>query len=229
MSKRKIIKIDEDKCNGCGQCVPNCAEGALQIINEKARLVSEVFCDGLGACIGHCPEGAITIEEREVESFDKKKAHENLHAQGKCPGSKVMDLNKSKKSGIRDKASGTQISQLGNWPLQIRLVPVFAPYFNGADLLVAADCVPFVYADFHNDLLSGKVLLVGCPKLDDAQYYSKKLTDILKQNDVKSITSAHMEVPCCFGLVSMVKGAIAASGKKIPFKEVTVSIKGDKI
>jgi len=228
MPKRKIIKIDEDKCTGCGLCVPNCVEGALKIIDGKARLVSDVFCDGLGACIGHCPEGAITIEEREVEPFDKKKAHEHLHAHGKCPGSKVMDLSKDKKSGTLNPEPGTRISQLGNWPVQITLVPVFAPYFNGADLLIAADCVPFAYANFHGDILAGKVLLVGCPKLDDAEYYKKKLTDILKQNDIKSITCAHMQVPCCFGLVNLVKEAIAASGKTIPFKEVTIGIEGDK-
>jgi len=276
MPKRKIIKIDEDKCTGCELCIPNCPEGALKVIDGKVRLISDLFCDGLGACIGHCPEGAITIEEREATPYSERKVMENIvkqgknvikahldhlkghgdtkhlmeatevlkekgihismdekshthqHAGGSCPGSKVIDLGKGKKSGARHPAPGTQIPQLGNWPVQITLVPVFAPYFNGADLLVAADCVPFAYAGFHGDLLSGKVLLVGCPKLDDAEYYKKKLTDILKQNDIQSITCAHMEVPCCFGLVNLVKEAIAASGKTIPFKEVTIGIKGDK-
>lgn len=224
MAKRKIIKIDESKCTGCGDCIPNCHEGALQIIDGKARLVNDVFCDGLGACLGHCPEGAITIEEREAEPYDEAKVKEALkkeethktHAHnGACPGLKVMDF----KGGA---------SELRQWPVQIKLVPPSAPYLKNADLLVAADCVPFAYADFHGDLLSGKTLLIGCPKLDDAELYVEKLTEILKNNDIKSITCAHMEVPCCFGLVSIVKQALEASGKKIPFCETTIGIKGDK-
>jgi len=226
MAKRKIIKIDEDKCNGCGLCIPNCAEGALQIVDGKAKLVSEVFCDGLGACLGHCPEDAITIEEREAESFDEKKVHEHLHEMGKCPGSQAIDFShKDEKSG---KPHTPGASQLRQWPVQITLVPVHAPYFKGADLLIAADCVPFAYPDFHHDLLKGKILLVGCPKLDDATRYSEKFTQIFKENDIKSITCAHMEVPCCFGMVSVVQEALAASGKNIPFKEVTIGIKGEK-
>jgi len=215
MAKRKIIKIDEEKCNGCGKCVPNCAEGALQIIDGKAKLVSEIFCDGLGACLGHCPQDAITIEEREAEAFDEEKTKEHLvkekhtHA---CPSSKAMELGGS--------------SQLGNWPVQIMLVPENAPYFDGADLLIAADCVAFAHADFH-DLLKGKVLLIGCPKLDDAKFYVEKLTSIFKENNIKSITTAHMEVPCCFGLISIIKEALEASGKNIDHKEITIGIKGD--
>ncbi len=193
MTKRKIIKIDETKCNGCGLCVPNCAEGALRIINGKARLVSEVSCDGLGACLGHCPQGAISIEDRETSSG---------------PG------------------SGSRLRQ---WPVQIRLVPSNAPYLKDADVLIAADCVPFAYANFHEDLLKGKVLLIGCPKLDDAAYYREKITEILKENAIRSITYAHMEVPCCFGLIGAIKEAISVSGKKIPFKEIVIGIQGERI
>ncbi len=201
MAKRKIIKIDEEKCNGCGLCIPNCHEGALQIIDGKARIVSDLLCDGLGACIGHCPEGAITIEEREVGSG--------------CPGSKVMDFRGA--------------SQLGQWPVQIMLVPPSAPYLNGASLLIAADCVPFAYADFHEDLLKDKILLVGCPKLDDVELYKERIKQIVNGNDIKGITYAHMEVPCCFGLVSVIESAISASGKNIPFKKVVISIKGERL
>jgi len=277
MAKRKIIKIDEKKCNGCGACIPNCPEGALQIIDGKARLISDLFCDGLGACIGHCPEGAIKIEEREASPYDEKKVMENIikqgdnvikahlehlsghgakkyleealeslkahgiknplegehaHAHGAspCPGVKVMDFGKKPKSkGKKQKAAAKGVSQLGQWPIQIKLVPAFAPYLKDAELLVAADCVPFAYADFHEDLLKGKVLLVGCPKLDDAELYKKKITEILKINNIKSVTCAHMEVPCCFGLVNIIKEAIAASGKNVPFKEVTISVKGGKL
>jgi len=227
MAKRKIIKIDEKKCNGCGLCIPNCHEGALQIIDGKARLISDLFCDGLGACIGHCPEGAITIEERETVPFDEKKAHAHAHAGSACPGSKVMDFSKRPVSAQKGKST-PGVSELRQWPVQITLVPLQAPYLENADLLIAADCVPFAYADFHQDLLRGKVLLVGCPKLDDAEFYTKKLSQIFKENDIKSVTCAHMEVPCCFGLVQIVKEALKSSGKDISFKEVTIGIQGDK-
>lgn len=206
MAKRKIIKIDEEKCNGCGLCIPNCHEGALQIIDGKARLVSDLFCDGLGACIGHCPQGAITIEEREAEPYEEKKVVKRVVSDPGCPGSKLK-----------------------TWPVQLKLVPAFALFLNDADILIAADCVPFAYVDFHEDLLKGKVLLVGCPKLDDLQYYKEKILQIVKNNDIKSITYAHMEVPCCFGLLPIIKEAIASSGKEIPFNDVTISIKGEKI
>ena len=226
MTKRNIIKIDEDRCNGCGECVPNCAEGALQIIDGKARLVSDVLCDGLGACLGHCPQDAITIEGREAEAFDEKEVHIHQHAQGSCPGSKVMDF--SKKNPVSGKPKAQEASsQLGNWPLQIMLVPKNAPYLNGANLLIAADCVPFAYAGFHENLLAGKVCIIGCPKLDDSKFYTEKLSEIFKGNDIKSITCAHMEVPCCLGFINIIENALASSGKKIPFKKVNVGIKGD--
>ncbi len=268
MAKRKIIKIDQDKCTGCGLCIPNCPEGALQIIDNKARLISDLFCDGLGACIGHCPEGAIIIEEREARPYSEPEVMKNIVKQGKnvikahlehlkghgeqklvqealdflnqhkiavpelgahshkgCPGVKVMDFSKQS-SAAAAKTTSAQ-SQLGQWPVQITLVPVNAPYLEGADLLIAADCVPFAYADFHDKLLKGKVLLIGCPKLDDAQAYQQKLSQIFKDNQIKSVTCAHMDVPCCFGLVHIIKEAVSASGKKIPFKEVTVTIRGE--
>lgn len=237
MAKRKIIKIDEDKCNGCGECIPNCKEGALKIINGKAWLVSDIFCDGLGACLGHCPQGAITIEEREAPAFDEKKAmahkarraHERLHAAGGCPGSKVVDFGKERTSAKSANPAAPRKSELRQWPVQIMLAPANAPYFKGADLLIAADCVPFAYANFHEDLLRGKIVLVGCPKLDDPGYYKEKLSEIVKNNDIKSITYAHMEVPCCSGFVGVLKDAIAQSGKKIPFSEAVINIRGERL
>ena len=236
MSKRKIIKIDEEKCNGCGACVPGCAEGALQVIDGKARLVSDVYCDGLGACLGHCPQGAITIDEREARDFDERKAAEHkaaqeaahhAHGHAGCPGSKMMDLTGSKPHATAAPSAGKSPSELRQWPVQIMLVPPNAPYFNGADLLIAADCVPFAYPDFHRDLLRGKILLVGCPKLDDADFYREKIGQIIRLNDIRSITYAHMEVPCCSGLIGITQEAIRASGKNVPFKDVTVGIRGE--
>ena len=280
MAKRKIIRIDQDKCTGCGLCIPNCPEGALQMIDGKARLISDLFCDGLGACIGECPEGAITIEERDAQAYDEKKVMENISRQGKnvikahlehlkehgeenllgqavdflkerkidipgeetesnphahhhhateCPGSKIMDFRKKEERVSKDGHSSGGESSLRQWPVQIMLVPSTAPYFNNADLLIAADCVPFAYADFHKDLLKGKILLVGCPKLDDADFYTEKLTQIVKANSIKSVTCVHMEVPCCSGLVKIAKSALSASGKQVPLKEVTIDIKGGKI
>ncbi len=275
MAKRKIITIDEHKCNGCGLCLPNCPEGAIQIIDQKARLISDLFCDGLGACIGHCPQGAISIEEREAVAYDENKVMSNIIKQGPnvikahlrhlkehneliylkqaeeflkknkisvtldapghhlqqagsgCPGSRSLELKKphtAKNSQTGDR----QESELSQWPVQIRLVPVNAPYFTDADLLIAADCVPFAYADFHQDLLRGKILLVGCPKLDDLSLYQDKLQQIFQGNKIKSVTYAHMEVPCCFGLLPIIKEAINSSGKKIPFADITITIKGEK-
>ncbi|MFH0731668.1 MAG: 4Fe-4S binding protein [Candidatus Omnitrophota bacterium] len=237
MAKRKIINIDESKCNGCGLCVPNCQEGALKIVNGKARLVSEVFCDGLGACLGHCPQGAITIEEREAKAFDEKKVKDHLAASKPlecgCPGTKVMQFKKAHPVPLASLGYGAGSpkqaaqSQLNQWPVQIKLVPAHAPYLQDADLLIVGDCVPFAYADFHEELLKGKVLLVGCPKLDDAEYYKEKVADIFKHNNIKSITCVHMEVPCCFGLINIAKEALGISGKNIPIKEITIGIQGD--
>lgn len=226
MAKRKIINIDQDKCNGCRLCIPNCPEGAIQMIDGKARLVSDLFCDGLGACLGHCPQGAITIEEREAEPYNDSAARHH-HDGGSCPGSKMMSFERPVKK--QSAPAGQNESELGQWPIQINLVPPHAPYLNGADLLVAADCVPFAYADFHNKLLKGRVVLVGCPKLDDIEKYREKIAVMLKDNDVKSVTYAHMEVPCCSGLIGVIKGAITSSGKNIPFKEAVIGIQGNRL
>ena len=225
MAMRKIINIDQDKCNGCGLCVSSCHEGAIQVIDGKARLVSETFCDGLGACLGHCPQDAITIEEREAKVFTGPAPAQHRNHEGACPGSKVMDFAKHTKPATPHQHAK---SELGNWPIQINLVPPHAPYLNGTDVLIVADCVPFAYPDFHNELLKGKVLLVGCPKLDDIGKYSGKIKAILKDNDIKSITYAHMEVPCCFGFIGVIEEAIAISKKTIPFTKVMIGIKGNR-
>lgn len=237
MTKRKIVKIDEDKCTGCGVCIPNCAEGALQIVKGKAILVKEIYCDGLGACLANCPEGAISIEEREAIAFNqeatekhvedlKKKEMQKKELPCACPGSSAKTL---KSSVARDasRVMRKNESELGNWPVQLMLVPVDAPYFKDADLLIAADCVPFVYPDFHQDFLKGKALVVGCPKLDAATIYEEKLAELFRLDNIKSITLLHMEVPCCFGLNSIVSEAIRTSGKNIPVKEITIGIRGD--
>ncbi len=268
MSKRKIILIDEDKCNGCALCIPNCPEGAIQIIDQKARLISDLFCDGLGACIGHCPQGAITIEEREAVAYDENKAMANIVKQGPnvikahlkhlsehneliylkqaqdflkdkkinvvldvaggCPGSRPVDLRKSPTTK-NISVSQSQASELTQWPVQLSLLPTHGLYFTDAHLLISADCVPFAYANFHQDLLKGKMLIVGCPKLDDLSLYREKLEKIFTNNEIKSVTYAHMEVPCCFGLLPIIKEAIISSGKKIPFADVTITIKGEKV
>lgn len=228
--KRQIIRIDEAKCDGCGQCATACAEGAIRIINGKAKLVSESHCDGLGACLGECPQGAITIEQREAAPFDPD-AVKALQAQGhthaehgrSCPGSMVRQM--------QPKAAETakptdQPSMLANWPVQLKLAPITAPYFHEARLLVAADCVACAAPDFHRRFLAGKVLLVGCPKLDDAAAYQKKLAAILSQNRIVSVEVAFMEVPCCFGMVHVVRSAIESSGKNIPLELVKLGIDG---
>jgi len=241
MATRKIVKIDEEKCTGCGLCIPNCAEGALQIVDGKAKLMSEKFCDGLGACLGYCPEDAITVIEREAEDFDEKAVEAHLHQQKEsqlqpkpkpaqvfsgCPSSRAMHFKAPSAEGAVSSTTPST-SQLTQWPVQLKLVPINAPYFQDADLLIAADCVPFAYPDFHRDFLKGKALVVGCPKLDDVQFYKEKLTEIFKANPIKSITVSYMEVPCCFGLVKATEDAIAASGKHIPWKKVKIGIRGD--
>jgi Pyruvate/2-oxoacid:ferredoxin oxidoreductase delta subunit len=232
---RKIVKIDEEKCNGCGVCVPACVEGAIQIIDGKARLVSERYCDGLGACLGECPQGAITIEEREAEEFDESAVEHHLHSENHtqvtdalpcgCPSVTVSQFERQTTSGNFE--VGIE-SRLGHWPVQLTLVPPSVPFLKGADLLLAADCVPFAYAGFHQDFLADHALVVACPKLDDFEAHLNKLTQILRQSEPRSLTVVHMEVPCCFGLVHMAKQAISASGKNIPFKEITIGVKGDR-
>ena len=239
MATRKIVKIDDEKCNGCGLCIPNCAEGALQIVDGKAKLITDKFCDGLGACLGHCPEDAITILEREAEDFDEKAVVAYLHKQGEaqpkpepqpviagCPSSRAMHF-KVPEARTESVSTTPAVSQLTQWPVQLKLVPINAPYFQDADLLIAADCVPFAYPNFHQDFLKGKAVVVGCPKLDDIQYYKEKLTEIFKANSIKSVTVPYMEVPCCFGIVKATEDAIAASGKKILLKKVKIGIRGE--
>jgi len=304
--KRDIIRIDEAKCTGCGLCIPNCPEGALQVIDGKARLVSDLACDGLGACIGHCPEDAIAIEKREAEPYDEHKvmativkagpnvirAHlDHLRDHGQddylgqalaylrtrgipvppdapapagsthaCPGSKMMDFRqpqraKAKGRGSAEAAPGGRQpgakpsdamdkgenrgespgvaaapSRLRQWPVQLHLVNPRAPYFQGADLLVAADCVPFAYAGFHDRFLAGKILIIFCPKLDGSnELYVAKLAEIIKNNTIKSITVLHMEVPCCFGTNQVVEEAIKRSGKPITIEDHTISIRGESV
>ena len=277
--KRQIINIDEDKCNGCKLCIPNCPEGALQVIDGKARLVSDLLCDGLGACIGHCPQGAIHIEEREAEEYDEYKTMENIvkaglnttkahlkhlrdHGQkeyleqafdylkqnkianpeaepkasvasgGGCPGMKMVDLRQDKQQEEADLSKGNiQLkSELTQWPVQLKLLNFQASYFNDRDLVVAADCVPFTYANFHQKFLKDKALIVFCPKLDQAQEaYVEKMTAILKNNNVKSITIVRMEVPCCSGTAQVVEAAVKNSGKTFIIKEYTISLNGEII
>jgi Pyruvate/2-oxoacid:ferredoxin oxidoreductase delta subunit len=239
MATRKIVQIDEEKCNGCGLCIPNCVEGALQIVDGKARLITDKFCDGLGACLGHCPQDAITVIEREAEDFDEKAVKVHIHKQKEaqpqpqpapvftgCPSSRVMHFN-APEPAVETTSATPSVSMLTQWPVQLKLVPINAPYFQDADLLVVADCVPFAYANFHQDFLRGKAVVVGCPKLDDIQYYREKLTEILKANSIISVTVPYMEVPCCFGLVRATEDAIAASGKNIPLKKVKIGIRGE--
>jgi len=235
---RKIVKIDEDKCNGCGECVPACVEGALQIIEGKARLVRETYCDGLGACLGECPQGAITIEVREAEGFDEEAARQHMETEAVaeplacgCPGHTVQQFEAQAQSGVATPLPiiPSAKSTLNHWPVQLTLVPPGAPFLKGADLLLTADCVPFAYAGFHQDLLQGHALLVACPKLDDFQAHQQKLTRILHQSGVKSITVIRMEVPCCSGLVHMAREAIRESGQDIPLQEITIGARGDII
>ena len=236
---RSIVRIDEERCDGCGQCASACAEGAIQIVDGKARLVSERYCDGLGACIGECPQGAITIEQRPAEEFDEEATREHLrrmgrdpegahghveHAHAGCPSAAAQTF---APAGRRAGQTGNA-SALGQWPVQLMLVPPDAPYFQGADLLVTADCVPFAYADYHAELLAGKAVVVGCPKLDDAQHYVHKLAQILSASDIRSLTVAIMEVPCCRGLVRIVEQAMEEAGKEAPLEIVTIGIRGEK-
>jgi len=234
---RDIVFIDENKCNGCGQCIPNCAEGAIKLINGKAKLVDERFCDGLGACLGHCPQDAITIIKRDAPGFDEKMAKKHMERSKPekkppkdipcgCPGSMAIDLRSEKKeqSGV----SHRQSPELRQWPVQLMLVSPEASYFKDSDLLVAADCVPFAYPNFHQDFLKGKSLIIGCPKLDDADFYVEKLTELIKTNSIKSITLVNMEVPCCFGLQRIVEEAVKNSGKVVPIRQTVITIRGEK-
>lgn len=264
MSKRKIIRIDEEKCNGCGLCIPNCPEGALKIIDGKVRLISDLFCDGLGACIGHCPQGAIEVEERESQPYNERKVMENIVKQGKnvikahlehlqehnqnefltqaldylkekggnvmhefegCPGSKIHDFRKDKVNG---EESGKRTSQLAQWPIQLHLVSPLAPYFEGADLLLSADCVAYAVGDFHKDFLKNKSIVIACPKLDEGQEeYVEKIKSLIDDAKINTITITTMQVPCCAGLVAVTQQALSLAKRKIPIKSVVISLQGD--
>lgn len=256
MGLRNIVHINEDKCNGCGLCVPSCAEGAIKIVDGKAKLLSENLCDGLGACLGDCPQGAIEIIQRNADEYDEAAvkvhlekegrpmnhnhqtpnphAHGGHHHGGGCPGSRMMEINREEN---QQKTASAAVSsgdievkikpQLSQWPVQLMLVPQNAPYFENADLLITADCVPFAYPNYHLELLKGKKVVVGCPKLDDIQYYIEKLTGIVKTNNINSVTVAFMEVPCCGGIVRAAEQAIMDSGKNIPLHKIRITIGGE--
>ncbi len=272
--KRKIITIDEVKCNGCGLCIPNCPEGAIQLIDKKARLISDIFCDGLGACLGHCPEGAITIEERETEAYNESLVMENIIKQGPtvikahiehlkdhgetgylkeamavlkkkdiklseeknmshqhaapggCPGSQMLD--RSEESDSSEETKGTRTSQLRQWPVQLHLVSPAAPYFKGKDVLLAADCTAFAVGDFHKDWLKGKSLAIACPKLDEGQeVYLQKITALIEEAKINTLTVMIMEVPCCGGLLQLAKKAAESAARKIPIKLIVVGLQGN--
>ena len=230
---RKIIQIDEEKCNGCGACADACHEGAIGMVNGKAKLLRDDYCDGLGDCLPTCPTGAISFVEREAAAYDEKAVQEHMQKKNAqtitsagshtgCPGSRMQQFKRQKTaSPIPAQVN----SQLGQWPCQIKLVPVSAPYFNGAKLLIAADCSAYAYARMHDDFMRGKITLIGCPKLDSIDY-SEKLTQIIQSNDIQSVTVVRMEVPCCGGLEMAAKKALQASGKFIPWQVVTISVDG---
>ena len=235
---RKIIHIDEEKCNGCGLCAEACHEGAIDIVDGKAKLVRENFCDGFGDCLPNCPTGAITFEEREAPAYDEaavkaaqakneeEKMMEHVH-EGGCPGSKMMQFKATQEESTLEQSQTYMkpVSRLGQWPCQIKLLPTEAPFYNGAKLLIAADCTAYAYANMHEDFMKGKITVIGCPKLD-AIDYSEKLTDIIRNNDIKNVTIVRMEVPCCGGLQRAAENALRNSGKFIPWQVVTISRDG---
>ncbi len=253
--RRKIIRIDEEKCDGCGLCLPACPEGALQVIDGKVKLVKESFCDGLGACLGNCPRGALSVEEKEVEEYDgegvvahlrekspellerhlrhlQEHAHELSGAPAQpagacCPSSQMLHWDENEKEKAGEEEEGRISSELRQWPVQLHLVPPSAPYFQNADLVLVADCVPFAYANFHRDFLKGRAIAVGCPKLDDIAAYRQKLEQIIAASNPKSLTVIYMEVPCCYGFVHLAREVLAESGKDIPLETVMMGIKGE--
>ncbi|HSW44500.1 MAG TPA: 4Fe-4S dicluster domain-containing protein [Phycisphaerae bacterium] len=253
---REIVVIDEAKCDGCGLCEKACAEGAIKIINGKARLLADFLCDGMGMCLGHCPRGAITIEKREAMAFDevavethlgKNNGHASAHAQpagcpssrmqgseaghahagGGCPGTRFARFDRPLIADTDDSGTGEPHSELTHWPVQLRLLNPMAPVLRGAELLVAADCVPIAYPDFHRKMLRGKAVVIACPKLDETSTYVDKLAEIFRHNRPVSVTVAHMEVPCCTGILRMVLEARQRSGVGVPVIDVVVSIRGD--
>ena len=228
LMKRKIIKIDEEACSGCGACASACHEGAIEMVSGKAKLTREHYCDGLGDCLPACPTGAITFEEREAPAYDEAAVlaskQQKAAAHTGCPGMQMRQMNRA--AAKEAPAAAPVPSQLGQWPCQIKLVPLKAPYFAGAKLLLAADCTAYAYANIHLDFMKGKVTLIGCPKLDSVDY-SEKLTAIIRDNDIQSVTVLRMEMPCCGGLEQAAKKALQQSGKFIPWQVVTLSIEGE--
>ena len=229
---RRIIEIDKAKCNGCGLCANACHEGAIGMVDGKATLLRDDYCDGLGDCLPVCPTGAITFVEREAAAYDEAAVQANMAKKGKtpcaCPGSQSKLLEVQEKMAAKREEEATPVavpSRLRQWPVQIKLAPIKAPYFDGAKLLIAADCTAYAYGNFHEEFMKGKITLVGCPKLDMVDY-SEKLTEIIKQNDIQSVTIVRMEVPCCGGMEMATKKALQASGKFIPWQVVTISTDG---
>ncbi|UCH37568.1 MAG: 4Fe-4S dicluster domain-containing protein [Candidatus Bathyarchaeota archaeon] len=223
MTMRKIVRIDQERCNGCGECLPNCAEGALQIIDGKAQLIRDEYCDGLGACLGHCPQDAISIIERKADSFNHDAVQRHLADQKP----QIQPTSAPHALETKQNKFSYPKSTLEQWPIQLKLVHVEAPFFQDSDLLVLADCVPVAYPYLHERLLKGRAVIIGCPKFDDTQYYIEKLSNIFRRNTIKSVLVAHMEVPCCAGLRWIVNQAVTASGKDIPIKQLVITIKGE--
>lgn len=242
--KRQIVRIDENKCNGCGICITACHEGAIELVNGKAKLISDEYCDGLGNCLPGCPQGAIEIIEREAvdyseEAVQKLKEEKEAKAGEKeikpmacgCPGTAArVIVRKPQQVKVKvNQEAETNSSELRQWPVQLNLINTRAPYLKGADLLVAADCAAYAYANFHKDFIKGHITVIGCPKLDDVDYYKEKLAEILKLNDINSVTVVRMEVPCCGGIVSSVKAAMLDSETIVPYREVIISTEGNII
>jgi NAD-dependent dihydropyrimidine dehydrogenase PreA subunit len=240
-TKRKIIEINEELCDGCGQCIISCAEGALELVDGKVRLTSEKYCDGLGACLGGCPTGALKVIERDAEDFDEEAVEEHLkavqepvkpsapHLACGCPSAAVQSFSQTVSCQKANEPVSQAVagSALSHWPVQIRLVPPNAPFLKNADLLVAADCTPVAYPNFHRDFLNGKAVMVGCPKFDDSQAYIEKFAQIFGHASIKSVTVVVMEVPCCAGLPVIVKRGMQLAGKSVPMEQIVISARGE--
>jgi NAD-dependent dihydropyrimidine dehydrogenase PreA subunit len=239
LARRQIIRIDEAKCTGCGECITACAEGALEIIDGKARLVGEVYCDGLGACLGNCPEGALTIEEREAEAFDEEAVRDRLASQwasggsgteavASCPSTQVLEFGErpaSAPAGESEEAGSVPL--LGHWPVKLRLVPPDAPFLRGADVMLVADCVGFAWRDLRREVTPENAVLIGCPKFDEYGFALDRLTQILREAEVRSLAVVHMEVPCCAGYWHLAREACAAAGGEVPLQQVVVGVRGE--